>query len=468
MSADPTFTPAVAAATMSAATQPRGEAMREGLGALADALGWADRSRGPFARVIPPGATVLIKPNLVLHENEGPWGIEPLVTDAGLVRAVAEAALQAGASRVTVGDAPIQSCDLARLLERTGLAEWSRALAGQDARFNGIRDFRRTTCVLTHGVRVAAENLQPEDQFVLFDLGRDSLLDPITRADGAFRVTWYDPRLMARTHAPGRHQYLIAKDVLDADVVINLPKLKTHKKAGVTCALKNLIGINGNKEYLPHHRIGGAAAGGDCYPDASYVKRALETIADWRNQTESRTGGLFYYALTFALTRVLRARGDRLGYEGSWSGNDTIWRTCLDLNRILMYGQGDGRMAEQPQRRVVHVVDAVVAGQGDGPLAPKPLPLGMLFGGNNAAAVDWVAAHLLGYDASQVPLVREAFGRFKWPLAPFAPSDLSLAGDFKDQDGLAALAEHALSAGIEHPIGWRNAVRQQTAARDAA
>jgi uncharacterized protein (DUF362 family) len=140
MSADPTFTPAVAAATMSAATRPRGEAMREGLGALADALGWADRSRGPFARVIPPGATVLIKPNLVLHENEGPWGIEPLVTDAGLVRAVAEAALQAGAARVTVGDAPIQSCDLARLLERTGLAEWSRALAGQDARFSGIRD----------------------------------------------------------------------------------------------------------------------------------------------------------------------------------------------------------------------------------------------------------------------------------------------------------------------------------------
>ena len=74
---------------------------------------------------------------------------------------------------------------------------------------------------------------------------------------------------MRRTHAPGRHQYLVAREVIEADVIVNLPKLKTHKKAGVTCALKNLIGINGNKEYLPHHRVGGAERGGDCYPAAS-------------------------------------------------------------------------------------------------------------------------------------------------------------------------------------------------------
>jgi len=36
--------------------------------------------------------------------------------------------------------------------------------------------------------------------------------------------------------------------------------LKLHRKAGITCALKNLIGINGNKEYLPHHRLGGSQA----------------------------------------------------------------------------------------------------------------------------------------------------------------------------------------------------------------
>src|SRR5687768_17691117 len=92
---------------------------------------------------------------------------------------------------------------------------------------------------------------------------------------------------MAKTHGKGRHRYLVAKDVLDADVVINLPKLKTHRKAGVTCALKNLIGINGNKEFLPHHRVGGAEAGGDCYPGSSRTKRALEFVLDRENASTS-------------------------------------------------------------------------------------------------------------------------------------------------------------------------------------
>jgi uncharacterized protein (DUF362 family) len=451
MNADQCFHPCVAGADASY------DDAAGALAALGQILGWATPAGGPFGHVIPTGARVLVKPNLVLHENEGPWGLDPLVTHASLVRAAVEGVLDANPSRVVVGDAPIQSCDFGRLLERTGLREWSQSLAERDPRFAGIHDFRRTTCVLAGGVRVAAENLQPEDRFVLFDLGRESLLEPVTDRSHRFRVTWYDPRLMAKTHHPGRHQYLIAKDVLDADVVINLPKLKTHKKAGVTCALKNLIGINGNKEYLPHHRLGGAAGGGDCYPRRSQVKRALEFVADRRNQTASRVGGTWWYAMTVLLTRILRARGDRLGFEGSWSGNDTIWRTCLDLNRILLYGRADGTMAEAPQRRVLHVADAIVAGQGDGPLAPRPLPLRLLVAGNNAASVDWVAAHLLGYDVGRVPIVREAFGAFRWPLAKGTPDDVRLAGDLIHPDGVAGLLARAADLDIEHPIGWRDA-----------
>jgi uncharacterized protein (DUF362 family) len=429
--------------------------IRPALETLAERMGWSDAGRGAFGSVIPEGGRVLIKPNLVLHENEGPYGMDPLVTHASLIRAVVEAALEAGPSRLGVGDAPIQSCDFDRLLTRTGLGGWADSLRRRERRFTGIRDFRRTTCVVSHGVRTAAENLQPEENFVLFDLGADSLLEPITQPGNRFRVAWYDPRLMARTHRPGQHQYLIARDVLEADVVINVPKLKTHKKAGVTCALKNLIGINGNKEYLPHHRVGGKAAGGDCYPRKSAVKRTLEHISDRRNQATSRAAAGFWYAMTLALTRILRVRGDRLGFEGSWSGNDTIWRTCLDLNRILIYGRPDGTMADAPQRRVVHVVDAVVAGHADGPLAPKALPLGLLLGGNNAAALDWVAAHVLSYDVDRIPIAREAFSPFKWPLTTFRPSDILVCGDSPANP--ADLGARAVSAGIEHPIGWRDA-----------
>jgi uncharacterized protein (DUF362 family) len=38
------------------------------------------------------------------------------------------------------------------------------------------------------------------------------------------------------------HEFEIAEDILNADVVINLPKLKTHQMMGLTCAIKNMFG----------------------------------------------------------------------------------------------------------------------------------------------------------------------------------------------------------------------------------
>ncbi|HEX3702530.1 MAG TPA: DUF362 domain-containing protein [Vicinamibacterales bacterium] len=430
-----------------------GDEASEALGRLADAMGWSN-ARGPFGAVVPEGARVVIKPNLVLHQNEGPGGLECLVTHASLIRAAAEAALRTGASEVVVGDAPIQGCDFDVLVENTGLRAWAREQAALDSRFAGVHDFRRTTCVLVHGVRVPVENVRPADRFTLFDLGRESLLEPISEAD-RFRVAWYDHRLMAKTHHAGVHQYLIANEVIDADVIINLPKLKTHKKAGVTCALKNLIGINGNKEYLPHHRRGGSARGGDNYQGDGVVKRALEYVTDRQNLTASYAAGMGWHLLFAVLARTSRYQGDRIGMDGSWSGNDTIWRTCLDLNRILLYGRRDGTMGDEVQRRVVHVADAVVAGQGDGPLAPDPLDVGILLGGDNAAAVDWVGAQLLGYDPNRIALVRSAFQPFRWPIAKVAASGISVVGDLGS--GTPATVLEPLRQPVIHPKGWRDA-----------
>jgi uncharacterized protein (DUF362 family) len=423
------------------------------------ALDWAEQERGPLAKLIPAGARVLIKPNFVMHENQGSGGIEPLVTHPSLVRAATKAALAAGASQVTVGDAPVQGCDFDSLLGATGLDSWAARLSEAEPRFTGIRDFRRTTCVFENGVRVASENLQDESRFALFDLGSESLLEPVTDGRASFRVTCYDPRLMAKTHAPGRHQYLIARDVLEADVIINLPKLKTHKKAGVTCALKNLIGINGNKEYLPHHRIGGSETGGDCYPGGSLVKRAQEYALDRQNKAASHRAGKMWQELAVNLERVSMRAGDHLGVEGSWSGNDTIWRTGLDLNRILLYGRTDATLADMPQRRVLHIVDAVVAGQGDGPLRPDPLPMGLVLMGSNAAAADWVGACLLGYDPARIGIVKEAFGDFRWPIASFSSSDVALLGDL-GQGNANDLFQSTERLDVQYPAGWRDAARR--------
>jgi uncharacterized protein (DUF362 family) len=444
----------------------------QALARLAVEMGWSDGIH-PFGNVIPSGARVLIKPNLVLHRNEGRGGIECLVTHPSLIRSAVEAALQSEAAEVLVGDAPIQGCDFDLLMRVSGLQSWATERMARDPRFKGIRDFRRTTCVLVHGVRVAEENLHSADDFLLFDLGNESQLEPVSSNGNRFRVAWYDPRLMANTHHRGVHQYLVARSVIDADVIINLPKLKTHKKAGLTCALKNLIGINGNKEYLPHHRVGGSAHGGDCYPGNGVVKRALEYVTDRQNLSSSYATATIWHLFVALLARTARLQGDRLGTDGSWHGNDTIWRTCLDLNRILLYGRSDadsgegmrqvqtlrGSMSEQLQRRVIHIADAVVAGQGNGPLAPDPLALGLLLGGNNASAVDWVAAHLLAYDPDKIPLVRHAFDSFRWPIANFPDTSVEVAGEL----GAGSPKEviDPIRPAVAHPLGWQAAAADQ-------
>ena len=432
----------------------------EAVNRVAEDLGWSAVEQGPFGKIIPHGARVLIKPNFVMHENQGPWGIEPLVTHPSLIRYTVEAALRAEVSEVIVGDAPLQSCDFERLLAETGLGVWAEKLMKADSRFKGMRDLRRTTCAIVDGVRIASENRQPEDQFVLFDLGHESLLEPITNDRKALRVTCYDPRLLAKTHAPGRHQYLVSRDVIAADVVINLPKLKTHKKAGLTCALKNLVGINGNKEYLPHHRLGGSDRGGDCYPGNSLIKRANERVADAQNMTASLTMGKLWQGAALQLDRLTRLAGDELGIEGAWMGNDTVWRMCLDLNRILLYGKSDASMSGDVQRQVIHLTDAVIAGHGDGPLAPQPLALGLILAGTNAAAMDFVGAHLLGYAPERIPIVREAFQRFSYPLTSFGPDDVVLSGDIGQGNAREILWARRTPQAIVYPAGWRGAVTE--------
>jgi uncharacterized protein (DUF362 family) len=394
-----------------------------------------------------------------MHRNEGEWGIEPLITHPSLIEAVVSAVLHSQASEVVVGDAPIQGCHFEELLEATGLDRWSGRLIQNDKRFKGVHDFRRTTCDFVNGVRVASEKLINEDRFVLFDLGSDSLLEPVTDDEHPFRVTCYDPRLMANTHAPRRHQYLVARDVIDADVIINLPKLKTHKKAGITCALKNLIGINGNKEYLPHHRVGGSETGGDCYPGSSRVKRVLEYTLDRQNMTSSLAAARLWHGVAANLDRLASFGGDRLGVEGSWSGNDTVWRTGLDLNRVLLYGCSDGTLASTPQREILHLVDAVVAGQGDGPLRPQPLPLGLVFGGRSAPAVDLIGAYLLGYEPTKIPIVREAFAQFSSSLTEFQTGDVRVFGDLGTGSAESVLGGTNFVNEIAYPAGWRNAKR---------
>ena len=77
-----------------------------------------------------------------------------------------------------------------------------------------------------------------------------------------------------------------------------------------------------------------------------------------------------------------------------------------------------------PQRTVISITDAIIGGEGEGPLANTPMPSGFVTAALNAAAAEWVHARLMGFDPEKIPLIREAFGNFDYPLTDFSPDSI--------------------------------------------
>jgi len=379
----------------------------------------------PLGDIIQPGQRVLVKPNFVSHDSRRA-SLDSLVTHGSLIRAVLDYVMLAKPSRVVVADAPLLGCDFGRLMQATGLERVASLYAKEgwpvewlDLRCMSLRKSqgRFRLPVALSGVRDTVE----------FDLKHESLLDPVTSASTRFNNDVYAPG----AHRPGVHRYSIAAEVIESDVVLSLPKLKTHKKAGLTGALKNAVGTCGRKDFLPHYRKGGSECGGDCYRGTSWLKDLADRLLDYGTRGTGLRALLADYGVGRCV-RLSQLAGDDSSWDGNWHGNDTVWRMALDLNRVIMYGRPDGTLSNVTQRRLAYITDAIVAGEGDGPLAPTPKALGLVSLGLNPAAVDYVHAYLMGLDWKRLPIVREAFGRFTHPLVDFTPEQVKLRMDGTD------------------------------------
>jgi uncharacterized protein (DUF362 family) len=417
-----------------------------------DAGRFGTQDWNPLGDIIGAGDKVLLKPNWVMDKNKLPGGgMDCLVTHTSVIEAVLYYVVKARPEKIVLGDAPIQDCDFENLVREGDLSKMIQQfkLMGYDI---PIQDFRLTRKKGDYGQKEHAE--PDEEKYCQFDLGPNSWLTPVTDNGTEFRVTNYNPDILKRHHFPGTHQYLITREVLDADVVINLPKLKTHMKAGITGALKNMVGINGFKEYLPHHRKGGSSAGGDCYRGGSLLKKLAEDALDRAN----RSKGVFRYfmykkAAGMAVKFNFALLGGDRDLEGSWYGNDTVWRMCLDLQRILHYGNGDGNLARVPLRKVLTISDGIIAGEGNGPLAPGPVPLGIMTMGTNVAALDHVHCLLMGFDPRKIPLVDHAFEKSAWPLTDFSPDGIRVFADGEELPCPESIGR--FSRAFTPPTGWK-------------
>ncbi len=130
------------------------------------------------------GKRVLLKPNFVEAHPERPINTHPAV-----IASVAHACLRLGAAEVTVGEASGHRRD-----------PWFSVL---NPALRSVLDRRVRTSDMNHGDAAAVTN---------------------------------------RGRRSGLREFYLARAVAEADVLISMPKMKTHHWMGVTLCLKNLFG----------------------------------------------------------------------------------------------------------------------------------------------------------------------------------------------------------------------------------
>jgi len=350
------------------------------------------------------GKSILFKPNWVMH-NKKQEDQFCLRTNDALLLAAIDCVLEMNPLKVTIGDAPIQSCDWSGVVTENFLLA-IEALQKKYSVSIEIKDFRRT--IFDPSKNNSINNKSAIDNYLIFDLGRNSNLEEISSQKPTFRVTNYDPSRLAESHMIGMHKYCITKELFNNDVIISVPKIKTHQKTGITGALKNLVGLNGDKDFLPHHRVGGTGLGGDCYPGFNLLRRLSEFFLDHANKKIGKTLYWPFYYFSRLLWKISRPKAvHRL--DAGWHGNDTCWRMVLDLNYIALCGKSDGSISSIPQRQIYSLCDGIVGGEGDGPLDPKPLPMGIISFSDNNAFNDCCMATLMGFDFQKIPLLKSAY-----------------------------------------------------------
>ncbi|MEP7028758.1 MAG: DUF362 domain-containing protein, partial [Candidatus Eisenbacteria bacterium] len=272
---------------------------------------------------------------------------------------------------------------------------------------------------------------------------------------------YYDWKETNAHHRGGRHEYAISRSPLEADVFISLPKLKTHKKCGITVNLKGLVGINANKNWLPHYAFGAPADGGDQF-DKGSLKTAFENWIVVPAKQMLLSDVPFVKALARRTKRVgydMFGNNEEVVRSGNWHGNDTVWRMSLDLNRILMYGAGDGTMRPAGQaKRYFSLVDGIVAMEGNGPQGGDRREEGVIIAGANPVAVDAVCARLMGFDPQRIALVRAAFEAHRWPLIEGGESAIAPASNVPAWSRPLAEWRVEDSLRFQPHFGWKGAI----------
>lgn len=382
------------------------DTIREGLYRLGyDSENYGSKAWNPLGQIVKPGDTVLLKPNWVMHENpeEQYHDMDCLVTHPSLIRAMMDYVVIAlkGKGKIILADAPMAQCHLDELMQRVHYdklvdfyAEQGIEVIMKDLRGCTFDDNKNKLGVNHVSV---LENLDE----VIVDLGEMSAFSEYTqeRID-RLKAPKLDPLKMKDHHAMGKHEYSIHKDILEADVIINLSKPKSHRKAGMTACCKNFIGANVRKDLLPHLTYGSKQEQGDAYQKRNILlalSNACNEKYDYFTFRSKNKLAVLFRVLKGLLRRL--GRGSEEFWEGSWYGNDTMWRTISDVDNAIYYANKEGVLEHGHCRTVFSVCDMIVAGEKEGPLCPSPKRLNtIIMSESHIACIDKFICRYIWFD----------------------------------------------------------------------
>lgn len=370
----------------------------------------------PLGELIKPGDKVVIKPNLVASRDKEKKlkgrVLQASSTNPSVIRPLIDYAWKAmkGKGKITLVDAPIEGSNFEQTIKDLGFLKMIVFLKKQGINIEilDLRSFKMTRLMILDNYCVSnysfnfgfliRKNLFGDPQgYTIVDLKDESFLK---KKDWDYqRLAFHHskPGGPIKHHGPKKHEYSIANTALQADVLINVPKMKTHKKTGVTLSLKNLVGIVNEKYWLPHYRTGCPPLG-DEYPHPPKFKDAFF-------KKVSRLQLPFDHSL---ILNIVKLKHKNLFIsEGAWAGNDTLWRTILDINKFFFFTDQKGKSTKKIQRKYFTLIDGIIAGEGEGPISPTPKKCGLLIAGFNPFLVDLLAVKMMGFDYRQLKQITQ-------------------------------------------------------------
>jgi len=371
----------------------------------------------PLKDYVKKGGKVILKPNWVYDESQ--YDIKALISDASILRAVVDYVWIAcgKTGRIDILESPIENTNWDNLMRLTQAQATVDYLKKHGCPLT-LQDIRTEQFVEKDSLKIFGWRLKTFHRgkrkgtrkgYIDIDLGEKSALHPIRDKAKQMRGIqhWTDTEVQ-QAHNKTNHKYRIPREMLECDTFINLPKLKTHRKAGVTLTLKNLVGIADKKVWLPHYIEGTPEEGGDEAP----TKRQW-----WVKLIDKYHIFHFFRKFGFSIRppgveKLWRKKIEedlsehKNVRQANWHGGDTVWRMVYDLNMILLHGDKHGKLHAKQQRKYFAIIDGVISGEKFGPLDSIPKKTGILIGGDDPALVETIATRVMGYHENNIKTLK--------------------------------------------------------------